>query len=133
MLCTPPAFILSQDQTLKLFVFLPLSRLDPSFELLYLSFFYFLELCYSLFFDRSVFRTCFFALYLSLLLFNCQGSIPLPSFAESLSIISLSNPFVNTFSEISSKIFCADFLLISAPLRDSLNILSLFPYFVKLF
>ena len=48
MLCTPPAFILSQDQTLKQIVYPPPKWLDSVWAI-YLSFFYFLELCYSLF------------------------------------------------------------------------------------
>ena len=44
VLCTPPAFILSQDQTLKQIVYHPLKRFD-SFELFILAFFTFLELC----------------------------------------------------------------------------------------
>ena len=54
MLCTPPAFILSQDQTLKQIVYLPPKWLDSVWAI-YLSFFYFLELCY---FTLSFWQIC---------------------------------------------------------------------------
>ena len=73
---------------------------------IYSSFFYFFELC-TLCFDRSVFRTCFFALYFYLLLFNCQVSICsfAHSRAESSSIISLSVLLVKGFLKIFLNFF----------------------------
>ena len=60
VLCTPPAFILSQDQTLELIVLKSLFRVFQSVRAFFLSFFYF---CLSsiLFqnFTRSFFRTIF--------------------------------------------------------------------------
>ena len=95
MLCTPPAFILSQDQTLKQIVYHPLPRFD-SFELFILAFFTFLELC-SLWFWQILFSHLLnFALYFFYLLFNCQVSIA-PRFYVSLSIISLIHLFVKRF------------------------------------
>ena len=69
VLCTPPAFILSQDQTLELIVLKSLFRVFQSVRAFFLSFFYF---CLSsiLFqnFTRSFFRTIF-------LLSLCTSSI----------------------------------------------------------
>ena len=54
VLCTPPAFILSQDQTLECLYYILHSQVTIFLsELFYLSFFYFLEYIYSL--TRSVF------------------------------------------------------------------------------
>ena len=107
VLCTPPAFILSQDQTLEQFVSqLPLVVNIFFIRAIYSSFtYFFLELYFSLVLTDFVFALAFFALYLFLLLFNCQGSIfSMPS-DESLSIISQPLRFVNTFFEISLKNF----------------------------
>ena len=56
-----------------------------------------------MFFDRSVFRTCFFALYFYLLLFNCQGSITLSSLRRACllyhSHFPLSIPFLKFFQK----------------------------------
>ena len=61
VLCTPPAFILSQDQTLKQIVYHPLQRFD-SFELFILAFFTFLELCSLWFWQIFVFALAFLIL-----------------------------------------------------------------------
>ena len=84
VLCTPPAFILSQDQTLEQFVSqLPLVVNIFFIRAIYSSFTYFLELCSLWFFDRFFFALAFFALYFLLLLFNCQVSIS-PPFSRQL-------------------------------------------------
>ena len=83
MLCTPPAFILSQDQTLEIIVSKHRSLCDLIFLLssLALSFFYFLLssilICKN--FPRSVSS---FSLCTSLLLFNFQWSVFCPAFAR---------------------------------------------------
>ena len=108
MLCTPPAFILSQDQTLEIIIsYLSLPSYNL-FELFFLSFSYFVEYINSWVsknssLTRLVFRT-YNLLCTYLLLFNFQW--PLPSlFRDSLVIIPHSSLFVNTFFKLFSKFF----------------------------
>ena len=79
MLCTPPAFILSQDQTLEIIVLKHGSCRDPILlSSLALSFFYF---CLSSILICKNFRDpfqAFLSLCTSLLLFNFQGSFQPP-------------------------------------------------------
>ena len=88
---------------------------------IYLSFLYFFRVVFSLVLTDFVFALAKFALYFYLLLFNCQVSITLAfawvrsRFRVSLSIISLLNPLVNTFFEISLKIFWPGFELCLLP------------------
>ena len=116
MLCTPPAFILSQDQTLKQIVYLPPKWLDSVWAI-YLSFFYFLELCYSLFLTDLYSHLLKFALYFYLLLFNCQVSIA-HRLRESLSIIPQPFRFVKrffkTFLSFFNLFFCGRFRFFAA-------------------
>ena len=113
VLGTPPAFILSQDQTLKNIVsnVHPLGYTSNLFSSLS---FFALLLLYSLFkgiveislsstLIRSVSIT-FCALYL-LSLFNFQGPSPLPLFRDSLTIISPLPLFVNTFFQLFLRFF----------------------------
>ena len=81
VLGTPPAFVLSQDQTLSFnpFIRIPSSRLSRSLS------------------ELTVVLSCVFSLY------RFQGSAPL---ARSLYIIPNASPFVNTFFEIFSIFFC---------------------------
>ena len=83
MLCTPPAFILSQDQTLEIMVLKHESPRDPISLLssLALSFFYF---CLSSILICKNFRDPFqaFSLCTSLLLFNFQRSFAGAPFAR---------------------------------------------------
>ena len=105
MLCTPPAFILSQDQTLEIIVSKRRSLCDLIFLLssLALSFFYFLLssilICKN--FPRSVSS---FSLCTSLLLFNFQWSV-FVSLSRDLVIIPHRSAFVNTFFETFLKSF----------------------------
>ena len=72
---------------------------------IYLSFFYFLELCSLLLvFDRSVFRTCFILLCTSI--FCCSiVKVQFRTLCERLTIISHLNRFVNRFFEFFSIFF----------------------------
>ena len=108
MLCTPPAFILSQDQTLEIIIsYLGLPSYNL-FELFFLSFSYFVEYINSWVsknssLTRLVFRT-YNLLCTYLLLFNFQWPL-LSLFRDSLVIIPHSFPFVNTFFKLFSKFF----------------------------
>ena len=93
---------------------------------IYLSFFYFLELC-SLwfFFDRFFFALAFFALYFLLLLFNCQVSILLTKFSWACPLYHFSFilsigfwNFFQNFFDIFQRVICGRF-------RDSFIILPL--------
>ena len=109
MLCTPPAFILSQDQTLEIIIsYLGLPSYNL-FELFFLSFSYFVEYINSWVslknssLTRLVFRT-YNLLCTYLLLFNFQWPL-LSLFRDSLVIIPHSLLFVNTFLKLFSKFF----------------------------
>ena len=122
MLCTPPAFILSQDQTLEIIVLK--HNLSAVIQSLLsssaLSFFYF---CLSsiLFVRISEIRFKLFALYFSLVVqfsrIICRRS------CVDLSIIPLSFSLVNTFSESFFNFFQGFFKLLKAarprPLRTA--------------
>ena len=81
VLGTPPAFVLSQDQTLSFnpFIRIPSSRLSRSLS------------------ELTVVLSCVFSLY------RFQGSAPL---ARSLYILSNHRPFVNTFFKVFGRFFC---------------------------
>ena len=101
MLCTPPAFILSQDQTLECLYYILLSQVTISLsELFYLSFFYFLEYIYSL--TRSVFSHL---LMLCTSLFVVQFSMTVAPLSDSLTIIPHHFGLVNTFLKFFQKNF----------------------------
>ena len=122
VLCTPPAFILSQDQTLEQIVYQPSPVNIKCVELVALFTFW---VCIP--FYRDVFQRMtrfshllLSCLYLNLLLFNCQWSIAVStrflrfryrfcrgSLVDSLSIISRSHPLVKRFSKLFSKKFWA--------------------------
>ena len=142
MLCTPPAFILSQDQTLENIVYLSPSFLGAkSYFRAFVALL--LLLCLSSILNlncSSLHRTFVFALYLSLCcsIFNDRSlGFRLASRLRSrgdLVIISHCLPFVNTFFES----FFNFFRFFSVPsetsfLGDSSYILSLSFYFVKTF
>ena len=120
MLCTPPAFILSQDQTLECFVLSrSLERYNHlrAFSLL----FYFYFVCvFSLEFVRVLLRTFVFALYFSqadslcfVVQFSMTGACSFPSGAVSvlrrLDYYITSHPacqaFFQTFSDFFSRLF----------------------------
>ena len=114
MLCTPPAFILSQDQTLEcLYLILP-SRASSNllFEC-YLSFSYF---CLSCIFLSEIFefrsRTYFYACT-SLFVVQFSMTVSLPRFRDSFVIISQTLLFVNRFLQTFLtffQIFCDIFV-----------------------
>ena len=117
MLCTPPAFILSQDQTLEIII----SYLgSPSYNLSSYSFLASLTLLsiYNSYRRDLVFRTsqCFVQ---SLLLFNFQWPFAslFPLGRDSLSIIPHSTPFVKSFFWFSSTFFLTSRLVRSASLK----------------
>ena len=110
MLSTPPAFILSQDQTLKKMCLFQVQHKPTS---LYIPFY-----CFKGSFDRSlnvsvspdclvqrIFEDC-----ICVSLFSYQGSHLFTVVRDSLLTISLSKPFVNNFFQlfISLSCFCCD-------------------------
>ena len=107
VLCTPPAFILSQDQTLKQIVYHPPKWFD-SFELFILAFFTFLELC-SLWFWQILYSHFAFLLCTSIFCCSIVKFQFAPRFRVSLSIISLSIRLVKRFFEFFSQIFSWQF------------------------
>ena len=106
VLCTPPAFILSQDQTLEQIVY-SLS-LDSRYLIraIYSSFLLLFRVVFSLgFFDRFFFALafllCTFFFCCSIVKFQSLTlRVSCPRFRVSLSIISLLFLLVNTFFEI---------------------------------
>ena len=118
VLCTPPAFILSQDQTLKQIVYPPPKWLDSVWAI-YLSFFYFLELCYSLFLTdlyshllnllcTSIF-CCSIVKFQSLITYARAAT----RFRESLSIIPQPFRFVKRFFKTFLSFFQALFVTVA--------------------
>ena len=90
VLCTPPAFILSQDQTLKQIVYHPPKWFD-SFELFILAFFTFLELC-SLWFWQILYSHLLFLLCTSIFCCSIVKFQSLPFFRELVYYITLFPP-----------------------------------------
>ena len=149
MLCTPPAFILSQDQTLECFVLSrSLKRYNHlrAFSLL----FYFYFVCvFSLEFVRVLLRTFVFALYFSqadslcfVVQFSMTGACSFPSGAVSvlrrLDYYITSHPACQAFFSNFFGLFFAPFLALPRPLRslsqalpDSSHIIPLFFPFVN--
>ena len=146
MLCTPPAFILSQDQTLEIIVLKLRYLWDPIFLLssLALSFFYF---CWVVFSSVRIFEirfahTFFSALYFSLVVQFSKiifASRLATAFCGDLVIIPLSLRFVKYFFKTFFKFFSSRSLnrslsVISArSLADSLYIILHPSAFVKHF
>ena len=133
MLCTPPAFILSQDQTLEIMVLKHSSHCDPISLLssLALSFFYF---CLSsiLILRISEIRFKLFALYFSLVVQFSR--IIRPRSRGDSAIIPHPFPFVNTFFKtflLFSRFFRG--FRGSRLLADSFDIITSNPSFVNIF
>ena len=135
MLCTPPAFILSQDQTLEIIVLKHRSLCDPISLLssLALSFFYFLLssilICKNF---RDPFQAFRFVLLSCCSIFKDHFGQPLSR--ADLSIIPHLIRFVNTFFKSFSgffKVFCEYF--VGSSFWVSFNILPLFKEIVKHF
>ena len=103
VLCTPPAFILSQDQTLKQIVYLLLQQSDSSSELFILAFFTFLELC-SLWFWQILYSHLLFCFVLlsSVVQLSSFNRSPFFSWACLLYhfLFPLSIPFLKVFWKI---------------------------------
>ena len=85
-------------------------------------------------FDRSVFRTCFFALYFYLLLFNCQGSIFLAPFGGACLLYHSSFSLSIGFLKFFQKFFSTRFGCFSLPLLRQLHYsTTFFPFCQYLF
>ena len=138
MLCTPPAFILSQDQTLdKLYIKLEslLSCIEYLFFLLMLFYFFVRVFIFSLELTRHFLTSQFFCTLFSYLLFNFQGPLCTLALRECLNNISQLFRFVNTFFQFFSTFFsffvCAALLPFSPPF--SVFYCPFSPYFSLLF
>ena len=111
VLCTPPAFILSQDQTLE--KSLSKKNSSESFHSLFTLVFELYNLCTHFFFELTRFFTNFFLSFVSLhrcSIFKDRSFAASQSLAHSLYIISHYPAFVKTFLQSFSGFFADSFV-----------------------
>ena len=126
MLCTPPAFILSQDQTLECFVSNLTYRQLKSIRAFFLSFFYFLESCTlfkltDLYFALFMLCTCLCCSIVKVQSLSAESRLQF--FAELCYYITLNSlcqyffqSFLKFFSVILSQLFHSDLFILPQPL-----------------